>query len=101
MTDYLTATGLEVSFGGLRALRDCSFTVDQGRITRVSDAKTKPTIDLSGLTVMPGWIDVHIHPTWYFNKENRLEQAGPRAKSTPQQQTLFRCKRASTRLRAL
>jgi ABC-type branched-subunit amino acid transport system ATPase component len=30
---YLQAEGVEVSFGGLRALRDCSFTVNQGRIT--------------------------------------------------------------------
>jgi branched-chain amino acid transport system ATP-binding protein len=33
VSEYLTATGLEVSFGGLRALRDCSFTVERGRIT--------------------------------------------------------------------
>jgi branched-chain amino acid transport system ATP-binding protein len=33
MTPYLQASGVEVSFGGLRALRDCSFTVGQGRIT--------------------------------------------------------------------
>jgi branched-chain amino acid transport system ATP-binding protein len=33
MSEYLTASGLEVSFGGLRALRDCSFTVEKGRIT--------------------------------------------------------------------
>jgi ABC-type branched-subunit amino acid transport system ATPase component len=33
MSDYLTATGLDVNFGGLRALRDCSFTVERGRIT--------------------------------------------------------------------
>ena len=33
MSDYLSASGLEVSFGGLRALRDCSFTVERGRIT--------------------------------------------------------------------
>ncbi|HXT81996.1 MAG TPA: ABC transporter ATP-binding protein [Acetobacteraceae bacterium] len=30
---YLQASGIEVSFGGLRALQDCGFTVDQGRIT--------------------------------------------------------------------
>lgn len=30
---YLKAAGLEVAFGGLRALQDCSFTIDQGRIT--------------------------------------------------------------------
>lgn len=33
MTTYLQASGLEVSFGGLKALNDCSFTVQQGRIT--------------------------------------------------------------------
>src|ERR1700722_18298685 len=33
MSEYLTASGLEVNFGGLRALRDCGFTVEQGRIT--------------------------------------------------------------------
>jgi ABC-type branched-subunit amino acid transport system ATPase component len=33
MTDYLTVSGLEVNFGGLRALQDCGFTVERGRIT--------------------------------------------------------------------
>jgi ABC-type branched-subunit amino acid transport system ATPase component len=33
VSGYLTASGLEVSFGGLRALQDCSFTVEKGRIT--------------------------------------------------------------------
>jgi ABC-type branched-subunit amino acid transport system ATPase component len=33
MTAYLQATGLEVSFGGLKALNDCSLTIEQGRIT--------------------------------------------------------------------
>ncbi|HVY16213.1 MAG TPA: ABC transporter ATP-binding protein [Rhodopila sp.] len=33
MSAYLQAEGVEVRFGGLRALRDCSFTVQQGRIT--------------------------------------------------------------------
>ncbi|HEY0184131.1 MAG TPA: ABC transporter ATP-binding protein, partial [Rhodopila sp.] len=33
MTPYLRATGVEVSFGGLKALNDCSFTIRQGCIT--------------------------------------------------------------------
>ena len=33
MTAYLQASGLEVSFGGLKALNDCSLSVEQGRIT--------------------------------------------------------------------
>src|SRR5215471_5134383 len=71
-------------------LRDKEIVVEGGRITRVADAKQKPTIDLTGLTVMPGWIDTHVHPTWYFNKEGRLEQGpGRNAKSTPQQAALY------------
>ena len=33
MTAYLQASAVEVSFGGLKALNDCGFTVQQGRIT--------------------------------------------------------------------
>ena len=33
MSAYLQVTGLEKNFGGLRALQDCSFTIEQGRIT--------------------------------------------------------------------
>jgi branched-chain amino acid transport system ATP-binding protein len=33
MTPYLQASGVEVSFGGLKALNDCSFTIQRGRIT--------------------------------------------------------------------
>ena len=69
-------------------LRNKEITIEQGRITGVADARRKPTIDLSGLTVMPGWIDTHVHPTWYFNREERLEQGGRGSKSTPQQAAL-------------
>jgi len=73
-----------------QVLRGKEIVIESGRITRVADAKQKPTIDLSGLTVMPGWIDTHVHPTWYFNKEGRLEQGpGRNSKSTPQQAALF------------
>jgi branched-chain amino acid transport system ATP-binding protein len=33
VTPYLQASGIEVSFGGLRALRDCNFAIERGRIT--------------------------------------------------------------------
>ena len=71
-------------------LRNKEIVVEDGRIARVADAKQKPAIDLSDLTVMPGWIDTHVHPTWYFNKDGRLEQGpGRNSKSTPQQAALY------------
>ena len=72
-----------------RVLRNQEITVENGRIVHVGNATHKPNIDLSGLTVTPGWIDTHTHPGWYFNKENRLEQGGRGAKSTPTQAALF------------
>jgi imidazolonepropionase-like amidohydrolase len=72
-----------------RVLRNQEIAVENGRIIRVAAATHKPDIDLSGLTVTPGWIDTHTHPGWYFNKEDRLEQGGRGAKSTPQEAALF------------
>jgi imidazolonepropionase-like amidohydrolase len=73
-----------------RVLRNQEITIENGRITRVAPATHKPTLDLSTLTVMPGWIDTHVHLGWYFNKEGRLEQGpGRGAKTTAQQAALF------------
>ncbi len=73
-------------------LRNQELTIENGRIVKIAPATHKPDIDLSGLTVTPGWIDTHTHPGWYFNKDNRLEQGparGGRAGTTPQQAALF------------
>jgi len=71
-------------------LRDREITIVNGKITRITRLSGKQTIDLRGLTVMPGWIDTHVHPTWYFNKEDRLEQGpGRGSKSTPEQAALY------------
>jgi imidazolonepropionase-like amidohydrolase len=74
-------------------LRNRQIAIENGRIIAISEgisnARAKPTIDLSGLFVMPGWIDTHVHPTWYFNKDDRLEMGGSGAKSTPQQAALY------------
>jgi len=70
-------------------LRNKEIVVENRRITGVTDAKQKPAIDLSGLTVMPGWIDTHVHLGWYFNKEGRYDPGGRNSKTTPQQAALY------------
>ena len=69
-------------------LRNKELVIENGRIVRIADAKQKPSIDLSALTVMPGWIDTHVHPTWYFNAAGRYDAGGRGSKSSPQQAAL-------------
>src|SRR5437667_2859496 len=70
-------------------LRNKEIIIENGRITGVTDGKQKATIDLSGLTLTPGWIDTHVHLGWYFNKESRYDPGGRNSKTTPQQAALY------------
>jgi imidazolonepropionase-like amidohydrolase len=69
-------------------LKDKLIVVNGGKIVSVANATGSPTYDLTGLTVMPGWIDTHTHPSWYFNRDNRLDQGGRGSKDTAQQSAL-------------
>jgi len=46
------------------------------RIARIAPRGAKPAgarvVDLGDRTVLPGLIDAHTHPVWYFNRQNRL-----------------------------
>lgn len=70
-------------------LKNQMIVVEGGRITRLANARGNATYDLTGLTVMPGWIDTHVHLGWHFNKEGRLDQGGRGSKETPQQSALY------------
>jgi len=55
------------------SVRDASIVIDGPTITRVGRAATNPTYDLSRLTVLPGFIDTHVHILWHFDKDGRFE----------------------------
>jgi imidazolonepropionase-like amidohydrolase len=50
-------------------LRDRLIVVEGSKIKAVERGNTKVNFDLRGLTVMPGWIDTHVHLNWHFDDE--------------------------------
>ena len=68
-----------------RVLRNQEIVIEGQRIARVADGRDAATYDLSGLTVMPGWIDTHVHIGYHFNADNRFDEGGRGSKETPQQ----------------
>jgi imidazolonepropionase-like amidohydrolase len=62
--------------GAGKVLHDVRIVVRRGKIESVkpnAGAVADATYDLRGLTVMPGWIDTHVHITWHFGPNGRLE----------------------------
>jgi imidazolonepropionase-like amidohydrolase len=57
-------------------IKDTRVVIEGSKIVAI-DAKAAPVnYDLRGLTVMPGWIDSHVHITWSFDKNGRNGGAG-------------------------
>src|SRR6267142_2858476 len=54
-----------------RVLRDTRLVIEGSKIVAI-DPKAGPVdYDLRGLTVLPGWIDAHVHITWRFGRNGR------------------------------
>ncbi|HEX7284955.1 MAG TPA: amidohydrolase family protein [Candidatus Angelobacter sp.] len=72
-TPVVIQTGAMLDGKG-HVLHNAQIVVENGKIVRVEpNGKAKPTYDLSRLTVLPGWIDVHDHITWHFGPNGRIE----------------------------
>ena len=59
--------------------------IENGRIKSVGMRPGAVDYDLSGTTVMPGWIDTHVHIGWHFGPDGRYEARG----GTPAQEALY------------
>src|SRR5215467_9750614 len=59
-----------------RVLHDTRIVVEGPKIVAI-DPKVGPVdYDLRGLTVLPGWIDAHVHITWGFGKDGKNQGPG-------------------------
>lgn len=70
-------------------LRNQQIVIDGGRIVSVGGASAPAAYDLSGLTVLPGFIDTHVHLGWFFNREGRLD-AGGQSSKVPREEAAIR-----------
>src|SRR5271167_1673825 len=70
----------EVLDGRGRVLNDTRIVIDRSKIVAI-DPKAGPVdYDLRGLTLLPGWIDAHVHITWSFGTNGKNAGGG-----TPQE----------------
>ena len=47
-------------------------TIDGSRIVSIDEPRQAPDIDLRKFTVMPGWIDTHVHLDWHFGPNGKI-----------------------------
>jgi imidazolonepropionase-like amidohydrolase len=73
-------------------LKNVRIHVRQSKIVRVDRSDAPIDYDLRGLTVLPGWIDGHVHITWSFDETGKNAGAG-----TP---TRFAAEQAAANARA-
>lgn len=82
--------------GGGTVLAGNTVTVQDGRITAVGTTTGPVTIDLGDATLLPGFIDTHVHIDWHFNAEGRYH-TGP---EPPEQNALYAAENAYVTLMA-
>jgi imidazolonepropionase-like amidohydrolase len=57
-------------------LKNQQIVIADGRIVSVGPGNAKVDYDLRGLTVMPGWIDTHVHLEWHMDANEKSVASG-------------------------
>jgi imidazolonepropionase-like amidohydrolase len=78
------------------AVNGVTVTVRDGKIAGVNTTSGAVTYDLSNLTLLPGFIDTHVHIGWHFDANGRYH-AGP---EPPEQAALYGAENAWVTLQA-
>lgn len=76
-------------------LRNVGIVIEGSKITRIDPGVREATYDLSRQTVMPGWIDTHVHIGNHFDPDGRNHNS---AAETPQQAMAYAVENASLML---
>ena len=54
-----------------KVLRDTRIVIEGTKIVAIDPKAAPVDYDLHGLTVLPGWIDAHVHITWSFGPDGK------------------------------
>jgi len=71
--------------------RNQDIVISGSKIQDVRPAKGSATYDLRKLTIMPGWIDTHVHLDWHFDREHKLAN---RNNEKPEETVLYEAENA-------
>ena len=66
--DWSASTMLD---GKGRVLHDTRIVIEGSKIVAIDPTAGPVNYDLRGLTVLPGWIDAHVHITWSFGPDGK------------------------------
>jgi imidazolonepropionase-like amidohydrolase len=58
-------------------LRNTRLVIEGSKIVAIDPKAAPVDYDLRGLTVMPGWIDAHVHITWSFGPDGKNANGSP------------------------
>jgi imidazolonepropionase-like amidohydrolase len=64
------------------ALRNQRIVIQGSRIESVGAGSGAATYDLRGLTIMPGWIDTHVHLDWHFDDTHHITNRNNESRDT-------------------
>lgn len=67
------------------ALHNQQIVIEDGRIVSIGPGHLKPDYDLNNLTLMPGWIDTHIHLQWHMDANHKAVAGG----ASPEEMELY------------
>lgn len=66
-------------------LANQQIVIEAGRIVSIGPATAKPDYNLSNFTVMPGWIDTHVHLHWHMDASHKAIAGG----ASPEEMELY------------
>jgi imidazolonepropionase-like amidohydrolase len=78
-----------------KIVRNATITIDGSKIVKIG-GNAKADYDLKGMTLMPGWIDTHVHPTWHWGEDGRFFSG----RETPEQKMKYAAENAKATLMA-